>query len=328
MLVGIFVAQIAKLNFLQACVFSSLLVLAIFGTALITLKILIPKFLINRQGKLNLLLYLFCSLVVMGVIANCLEFAERAIVNVLDIDSIDDADVGRLRFFLTSLFSFFLCNVAFFRNKMQEEAMNSEILLNEKKTLEMKVLKSQINTHFLHNALNNIYSMIYFGDKENAAKYVMKLSQMLRYVLDECEANSVSLSKEVEYIENYIDFQKARFETDKNVVFKYVQKDNGDIQIPPMIFQPLIENCFKYCPLDKEDSYVNIELETKNGQIRFACENTQNEIEQLPEKKSTGIGLKNLEKRLQIYCKGNYSLNISDKQDFFKVELIINNCKI
>ena len=70
---------------------------------------------------------------------------------------------------------------------------------------------------------------------------------------------------------------------------------------------------------------MNIELETRNGQIRFVCENTQSEIEQLPEKKSTGIGLENLEKRLQIYYKGNYSLNISDKQEFFKVELIINS---
>ena len=196
--------------------------------------------------------------------------------------------------------------------------------MNEKKELEMKILKSQINSHFLHNALNNIYSMIYFGDKENAAKYVMKLSQMLRYVLDDCEADHVPISGEIKYIENYIDFQKSRFETEKDIRFNYIQQTTDAVYVPPMIFQPLIENCFKYCPLEKECSYVYIELETKNGQIRFVCENTQNEIEHFPEKKSTGIGLENLEKRLQIYYKDNYSLNILDKDDIYHTELIIN----
>ena len=327
MLVGFFVAQsvyASKLNVLQACAFSSLLVINFFGTALITLKILIPKLLFNRQEKLYLLLYLFCSLLLMGIIANCLGLAERALENVLNIDHIEDTEVGRVRHFFLSIFSFVLCNIAFFRNKMQEEVLNNEILSNEKKTLEMKVLKSQINTHFLHNALNNIYSMIYFGDKENAAKYVMKLSQMLRYVLDECEASHVPIAKEVAYIENYIDFQKARFETDRNVVFKYVQKDVRDIQIPPMIFQPLIENCFKYCPLQDDSSFIRIELIEENGQIKFISENTQPAIKQPSDRNGGGIGIENLKRRLHLNYKENYRLNIFDKDTVYRTELIIN----
>jgi len=334
MLVGVFFAQsvyASKLNFLQACAFSSLLVITIFGTALITLKILIPKLLINRQGKLYLLLYLLCSLLLMGAIANCLVLAENALVSALDIDitklnvnHVENVEVGRVRYFFLSLFSFAICNIAFFRNKMQEEALNNEILSNEKKTLEMKILKSQINTHFLHNALNNIYSMIYFGNKDDASKYVMKLSQMLRYVLDDCEANNVPIAKEVAYIENYIDFQKARFETDRNIVFKYVQNDVGDIHIPPMIFQPLIENCFKHCPLQDDNSFVNVEIVVENRQIKLISENTKPAIKQPSDRNGGGIGIENLKSRLYLNYKDNYSLNVSEKGNIYRTELIIN----
>ncbi|KAA6322704.1 hypothetical protein EZS27_027776, partial [termite gut metagenome] len=192
------------------------------------------------------------------------------------------------------------------------------------KVLEMKTLKSQINTHFLHNALNNIYSMIYFGNKDEAAKYVMKLSQMLRYVLDDCEAERIPMEKEMAYIENYIDFQKARFDTEKDICFNYIRHATEAIYLPPMIFQPLIENCFKYCPLDKAGSYVRIDLEANNSQIRFICENTQNKIDSLSDKERDGIGIKNLDKRLYISYRENYKLNIFDKEDVFRVELIIN----
>ncbi|KAA6319058.1 hypothetical protein EZS27_031003, partial [termite gut metagenome] len=193
----------------------------------------------------------------------------------------------------------------------------------EKKVLEMKTLKSQINTHFLHNALNNIYSMIYFGNKDEAAKYVMKLSQMLRYVLDDCETERIPMEKEVAYIENYIDFQKARFDTDKDIRFNYIRHATETIYLSPMIFQPLIENSFKYCSLDKAGSYVRIDLEADNSQIRFICENTQNKIEFLSDKERDGIGIKNLDKRLYISYRENYKLNIFNKEDIFRVELII-----
>jgi LytS/YehU family sensor histidine kinase len=221
------------------------------------------------------------------------------------------------------LFTFLFCNIAAFRKKMQEDMVQHEILSAEKKEMEMKTLKSQINTHFLHNALNNIYSMIYFGNREDAAKYVLKLSQMLRYVLDDCEAERIPMAKEVTYIENYIDFQKARFDTSKDIRFNYIQHATGILYTPPMIFQPLIENCFRYCPLEKADAYVHIELETDSAQIRFACENTKYKTG-IPDRKSNGIGIKNLDKRLRISYGDNYKLNISDNPAIFRVELTIN----
>jgi LytS/YehU family sensor histidine kinase len=96
------------------------------------------------------------------------------------------------------------------------------------------------------------------------------------------------------------------------------------ISLPPMIFQPLIENCFKYCPLDKAGHYVHIDLEADDRQIRFTSENTQHKIKPSQDKKRDGIGIKNLDKRLYISYRENYKLNIADERDVFRVELTIN----
>jgi LytS/YehU family sensor histidine kinase len=240
-----------------------------------------------------------------------------------EIDFIkEDENIDGWRYSTWIVSAFLISNVVAFRHKMQEDLRQHEILSAEKKALEMKTLKSQINSHFLHNALNNIYSMIYFGNREDAAKYVLKLSQMLRYVLDDCEAERIPMSKEVTYIKNYIDFQKARFDTNKDIRFNYIQHDSGLTYTPPMIFQPLIENCFKYCPLEKADAFVHIELETDGNRIRFTGENTKNKTE-MPDRNNNGIGIKNLDKRLRISYGDNYSLNIFDGADVFRVELTI-----
>ena len=334
LLVGLYIAlstAVLPFGLFPSMVISAMAPLSIFLMVYPTYYILLPRFIgfygfIKNTDKFYFVLLSFLLfVVVLGFCWGCLLLLFQAFDLPLDTMPHDDLieKYFQLRYLNPSLFFLtYIFSILFFVHNQHHKGINK--IMNEKKELEMKILKSQINTHFLHNALNNIYSMIYFENKEDAAKYVMKLSQMLRYVLDDCEADQVPISGEIKYIENYIDFQKSRFETDKDIRFNYIQQTTDAVHVPPMIFQPLIENCFKYCPLEKEGNYVRIELETNNYQIRFVCENTQNKIEQSPEKKSTGIGLENLEKRLQIYYKDNYSLSISDKQDVYHTELIIN----
>ena len=310
-----------------ALVFSLMFVTAIYCTATIALRVLIPKLLINRKGKRYVFYYILCSLLFLGLMGSICTHVDNLLRNLFDITFVlpgrEDRGEDAFRYFGVIWFTYFICNVVAFRQKMQEDSRQNELLFIEKKEMEMKTLKSQINTHFLHNALNNIYSMIYFENRDEAAKYVMKLSQMLRYVLDDCEAEQVPLEKEIAYIENYIDFQKARFDTDRDIRFRYAIHAAGTISLPPMIFQPLIENCFTYCPLDNAGSHVYIDLEADDRQIRFASENTKHRTMPLPDKKHEGIGIKNLNKRLYISYREHYTLNITDGQDVFRVELTI-----
>jgi len=214
------------------------------------------------------------------------------------------------------------CIVSFAR-KAKETARQKEELLLERKTLEARVLKSQINSHFVFNALNNIYSMTYFKD-EYTSGYVLKLAQMMRYVMEDCETELTPLVKDIEYIENFIDFQKLRFECDKDISLTCHVAENAALSIPPMIFQPLVENCFKHAPLEVDkDSYVRISLEADESKIHFVAENSQPILKQNTDVKDPGIGIENVKRRLDLYYDERYTLDISNNPDSFKIELSI-----
>lgn len=283
---------------------------------------MIPKLIIKGRK----VLYAFISIVMIIILAHTSAHTEIYVSEKLNVMP----ENGIVFFFSMSRFITFytlayaLSTMIYFSRKTQEEAKQKEALLSEKKLLEARVLKSQINSHFIFNALNNIYSMIYFKD-EYTSGYVLKLAQMMRYVMEDCETEITSLAKDIDYIENFIDFQKLRFENDKDIIFTYDIKNNGSIMIPPMIFQPLVENCFKHASLDVDTkSYVHIHLEADAKQIRFTSQNSQPMLKNGSSTKGNGIGIENVKRRLTLYYENNYIFEIYNNTDYFKVELTIN----
>jgi len=284
--------------------------------------VLIPKLLIKGRK----VAYIIASGVMIVLLAN---ISARFEMNILIRFEIKLEEGYQLIFSISRFLTFFILtytvsSIIFFSKKTSEDAKQKEKLLSEKKMLEVRVLKSQINSHFIFNALNNIYSMIYFKD-EYTSGYVLKLAQMMRYVMEDCETELTPLSKEVEYIENFIDFQKLRFESENNITFTHDIDDGKNISVPPMLFQPLVENCFKHTPLEVDkNSYIHISLKVSDKQIRFISENSQPLLKHKPSSKGTGIGAENVKRRLDLYYDNDYTLNISDNTDSFKVELFIN----
>ena len=195
---------------------------------------------------------------------------------------------------------------------------------SEKLDMELRYLKSQINPHFLFNALNNIYSLVYTKD-DKAADSVLKLSQMLRYVLVECQAVVIPLYKEVNYITNYIDFQMMTIEGCRDV---RLEKDieHSDYLIAPMILQPIVENCFKYSRLDlNTDGFVHFQIAQKDGVFSFSATNLINRSSDvvIMQKKKSGIGLVNVQKRLMLHYEENYQFNIKQTADSYTVTISI-----
>jgi len=287
-----------------------------------TQLVLIPKLLI--KGKK--VWYIIASAAMIIILANVsARFEMNAFIR-FDVKPEEDY---KLIFSISRFLTFFILtytvsSIIFLSKKTAEDAKQKEKLLSEKKMLEIRVLKSQINSHFIFNALNNIYSMTYFKD-EYTSGYVLKLAQMMRYVMEDCETELTPLSKEVEYIENFIDFQKLRFENENNITFNYDIDNGKSISVPPMLFQPLVENCFKHTPLEVDkNSYIHISLEVADKQIYFISENSQPLLKHRPSSKGIGIGIENVKRRLDLYYDNNYTLNISDNADSFKVELFIN----
>ena len=321
-LTGIYIAVVTVVlpyGVLPSLAISTMVPLSVWMIAYSTYYKLLPLFMDNHKKRINKHYFIPLSLLLIGTVMAFVWIYLRLLYNTfnLPLDSFPEkySQLPSI-YFLTYIF---VC--IFYGHNQHHEGMNK--IMEEKKELEMKILKSQINSHFLHNALNNIYSMIYFGNKDDAAKYVMKLSQMLRYVLDDCEADYVPISGEIKYIENFIDFQKSRFETAKNVTFNYVKRCDGEVLIPPMTFQPLIENCFKHCPLQDNDSFIHVEIIVGKSEIKYVSANTRARIKQSADMNSNGIGIENLKNRLHLNYKDDYSLSVSDKGDVYKTELVI-----
>ncbi len=169
-------------------------------------------------------------------------------------------------------------------------------LLKEKVETELNFLKSQINPHFLFNTLNNIYALARKKSDETP-DVVLKLSKLLRFVLYEAEARRIPISREIEFLQDYIDLQKIRFGERLQLVFRY-EVGNEHQEITPMILIPFVENAFKHgASQSTNNSFIDIELKVKEKELWLKVENS---FEPNSDADSKGIGLKNLKRQLEL----------------------------
>jgi two-component system LytT family sensor kinase len=190
----------------------------------------------------------------------------------------------------------------------------------EKIKHELDFLKSQHNPHFLFNSLNSLYFQI---DKNNADARgtLMKLSEMLRYQLYECNSDRISIDKELNYLNSYIELQRLRLGKNYCINFKADENIKG-FELAPLLVIPLVENAFKHVShFTDRSNEINIAL-SYNNRI-FICEVINTTEQQKPDKEG-GIGLKNLERRLEIMYPGRFDLTILEKDNKFCATLKIN----
>jgi sensor histidine kinase YesM len=208
----------------------------------------------------------------------------------------------------------------FKKNKENELALSQLIALN--KESELLELKKQLNPHFLFNALSNIYSIAYLGDKETPEK-ILQLSKMLRYVIYETDVKYIELSKEIEYLEYFIDFQRFKIKKEQQIEFDF-KEVNLELKIAPLLLLPFIENAFKHSQIDVEsNAWVKITLKTIDDCISFDVENTISKKAQPEILNNKGIGLENIKKRIELVYGSEAELQIIQNKTF-KVKLIIN----
>ncbi len=220
--------------------------------------------------------------------------------------------------YFSSLYIYFL--------KRNESQKQKQFELEQKKTeMELKFLRSQINPHFLFNALNNIYSMTYMGDK-NAPQAVLSLSEMLRYLVDNSKDERILLKNEINYVEKYVEFQRYCLKEGVNLKFTTDIK-NSSLTIPPMLLQPFVENCFKYSGISsKKDAYVDISLACDETTLSFTARNSKLAVikQQTTKTKREGVGIKNVIKRLNLTYPDRHSIDIIDNESEYEVKLVIN----
>jgi len=196
-------------------------------------------------------------------------------------------------------------------------------LQQENTRLELSFLKAQVNPHFLFNTLNNIYGLILKDKKEQSAETVARLSSFLRYSLYENDSHSNNIGKEINLLKDYIALEKIRL--DDLVVNFNSSVDDESASIPPLLFMPAIENAFKFCAAPGEgDPYIFINISVVNAALEFRVSNTYAPAKGLSERIG-GIGLSNLEKRLQHHFPGiKHTFTKSEEDGIFMLFIQIN----
>lgn len=191
---------------------------------------------------------------------------------------------------------------------------------NIKLKSELQLLHYQLQPHFFFNSLNNIYSLVDIAPEE-AKSSIHSLGKLMRYMLYETNLEVVPLSKEVDFLEKYIDLMKLRVSDKTNVKYNFPTSETG-IQIAPLLFISLIENAFKHGVSATKESQITINMSCEGKTVLFTIEN-DNFPKKTDDKSGSGIGLPNLEKRLQLLYPDKYSFNSNLENDRFKVTLEI-----
>jgi len=287
----------------------------------INLTLLIPYFL-NRQKYM-----LYGILAAVNLIA-CTFLNQLTFTHIIDyilpgyyfISYFEFADLMEFMVAFVGITSLFKLSKGYFL--LLEARGQFMQLQKERSEAELQALRTQINPHFLFNSLNSIYSMV-LKHSVNAPETILKLSEILRYILYETKKELVDLATELNYMQDYIDLQKIRTGPRAKIEV-FISGDVTNRKIAPLLFLPLIENSFKHgIKGETGPAFVVIEWKVEDGRIRFVAENNKGQSMDIPGDNHGGIGLENLKMRLSKTYPGKHHFEITETDDRFKAEMII-----
>ncbi len=285
--------------------------------------VLVPFFLLKGRYLLFI-----CFLCVSSVLASLLKlFVSKHVYYALFIPkALHPKEWISLDTFLISLLWIVGPAVLFAMFKYYKNWMKTQDIVNEaeRKRLasELQVLKSQLNPHFLFNTFNNLY-VLALQKSDKTPVVIAKISDMFHYILYECNANEVPVSKEIKLIEDYIQLEQLRY-TDRLFINFEKDVDNYDYLVPPMLLYTFVENCFKHGSSPDPDSpWIKILIRVKNDSFLFEASNSIPEANSRNSEIVDGVGLLNIRRRLELIYPQNHQLQIRKENDEFFVKLII-----
>ncbi|MBU2997278.1 histidine kinase [Cellulophaga baltica] len=194
-----------------------------------------------------------------------------------------------------------------------------KVIENEKVNSELQFLKTQLNPHFLFNSLNAIYSLS-VKKSDKASEAIINLSELMRYMLYEADKDLVLLTREIEYIKNYVQLQRLRLSDSKNVILK-ISGEHSRVAMPPLLFISFIENAFKYGTDFKGITNVKINLTIFPNAIHFIIINKIGSFKK--EEDSSGVGLQNVRNRLNLLYPDSHDLIVENDGESYCVRLTI-----
>jgi two-component system, LytTR family, sensor kinase len=281
---------------------------------------LFPKYLLRKKIILSIVYGVLISAgsALIGFLA--LSALDKTICN--DDDPVETA-IGSTIFctFITLICGIIALVLKGFITWFQEIKLKDELKLKNR-DMELALVKSQLDPHFLFNTINNIDVLILKNANE-ASNYLNKLSDIMRFMLFETKPENILLSKEIEYIEKYIELQKIRTANSNYVNFNIEGHADSKI-IAPMVFIPFIENAFKHTTNKKIENAVSINIFIENKVIKLECKNKFDPNRKLQKEKG-GLGNELIQKRLNLIYPDKHTLKVSNLNGVYSVYLTIVN---
>ncbi len=295
------------------------------GTTYLFNYYLIPKFLFTKRIFYFILFSVYALIGSFYLIS--LIIFPYLILNTNEINFVTlDGSLLDIYFLIAGMYTAILMAILIKLLKLSYERQHLHLKLQEDKTsAELEMLKSQINPHFLFNTLNNIYTLS-LKKSDQTPEVVLKLSEMLDYLLYECNASTVPISKEIQLIDNYNYLQKIRF--GHRLYVEFIKEGRlKDYNLAPMLLLPFVENSYKHgAGKDRNHSWIKMHLSVNGQKVSFKIENKKAlTSESKMDDTSGGIGLANVRKRLQLIYPERHQLNIAESKEMYSVSLVINN---
>ncbi|MET1056320.1 MAG: histidine kinase [Pedobacter sp.] len=211
------------------------------------------------------------------------------------------------------------------RNETEQEIFTLKKELG-KSDASLGFLKSQINPHFLFNALNTLYGTALQENAERTGEGIQKLGDMMRFMLQENMQDKIALSRDIDYLNNYIGLQKLRTSISVDIVIStQIEEDFNSLQIAPMLLIPFVENAFKHGISLQSPSHIKVTLQTRGSMLYFDVNNSIHlKADGDPEKLQSGIGLPNVKQRLELLYPKKHELIIRESAKEFFVHLTLN----
>ncbi len=299
----------------QALAYSSIVIVTYAAVVYVNANLLLPQL----YEKNRLLLYVLAVLVFLVLIAAARNLVSFWVYNRFYAKKTENFRWGTvINSFISILFVYlssilFYIALNYFRLRQKQEQLQKK-----NAETELNLLKAQVQPHFLFNTLNNIYFVAQRESPETAA-LLDKLSQIMRYFVDEAPKEKIPLQVELDFIKHYIELERMRMRYPLQVNIN-ITGTVEHIMVPPMLFIPLVENVFKH-GIDKrrEDNFLNMSVLVTNDHLMVEVENRISEVPMLRNK--SGSGLRNLESRLKLLFNERFEFGTSETVNIYKSRL-------
>ena len=307
--------------------FSSLLLPLAAAVSYFTVYYLIPRYLLQNKYRQFILYsfytFVFASYMIALIIYGCLIFLLDLNINAMPPMSKNFFFILILLYLVVGVVSSISILNHNFTTTSRNKELQNKILATQLqlKDQELHYLKSQIHPHFLFNTLNTIYGLSIKQSKQTP-ETILRLSNLLDYILYQVNKPRVRLNEEVQHIKEYIELEKIRFEDSLRVVFR---SDNipGDAEIAPMLLIPLVENAFKHGSIINGYLSIDVNIGLNEERMDFSVSNTF--LGESSDNKEGGLGIENILKRLELHYSDNYKLEKEIKDKRYSVYLSIFN---